>query len=139
VNGTGFRNVLAVFLSGILVLATSGCAARNVFAPTPPLAPAVFKPMQTALLEPYEDLFHTAPKLEFSKTQIERMREYLDQARKHCVMRFESDADRLGNDMREAQSDLRLLSRSQDEVHRKELRCRIQNLRFETICPLPET
>lgn len=129
-NGVRLRNILAALLSGILVLETSGCATRNVPAPKPPLPPAVFKPLQAALLKSYDDLFKQAPRLEFSAIQVERMREYLDQARKHCTGRFENQAKQLDDTLRKAQTDLRRLGRGKDDARRKQLHCRIQNLRI---------
>lgn len=127
----GYKPVLAILLSGVLALGAAGCGPRNVPAPKPPLQPEVFRPLRGALIESYEDLFAKAAKLEFSPAQIDRMRKYLEQAGEHCTGRFARRARELEREIGGAQSELRRLSRSQDDGRRKKLHCRIRNLRHE--------
>ena len=78
----------------LLAVGLSGCARRAV-PPVRPLAPTVFQPLQQEIQKPYLELFKTAPTLEFSHVQIEKMRQYLKGAEDYCVAQFERRGDEL--------------------------------------------
>jgi beta-barrel assembly-enhancing protease len=121
------RSLLAVSLSLALVL--SGCGPRVVEPPTPPLQPEVFQPLHEALLKSYEELFETAHRLEFRSNQIASMRQYLEQAGEYCVSGYEQRTRQHEEALREAQAELKRRTKELDDDERKELHCRIQNLR----------
>jgi len=79
--GSPARKLLSLLLCGILIAQSSGCAARARIAPKAPLPASVLDPLQVALTTPYDELLQTASRMEFSAEQIQRMREYLEQAK----------------------------------------------------------
>lgn len=124
------RANLETLLAALALAAPLGCGSKRYPAPKPPLAPAVFQPLQDSLLKSYDELFRIAPTLEFSASQIERMREYLDQAQKHCVGEFDERAKRQDTELQKAQDELKRRSKKLKDAERKRLHCRIQNARI---------
>lgn len=123
------HKLVAVFLCQTLILLPAGCAPKRVNAPRAPLAPAVFDPLQEALRKHYAELFETAPRLEFSASQVPKMREYLKNAEDYCVAQFRKRAEDYESQVRQTQGQLRRVSARVDDDRRKELHCRIQNAR----------
>jgi len=122
---------LALLLCFLLIANLTGCGERNVPPPTVPLAPVVFEPLQESITKSYDELFGIAPKLEFTKAQIDRMREFQDQSKKHCSSNFENRARDYEKQMDTAQSELRRRTRDLGDAERKELHCEIQSLRLK--------
>jgi Skp family chaperone for outer membrane proteins len=122
---------VALLLCLLLMANLTACGERNVPPPTVPLAPNVFEPLQEALAKSYEELFRISPKLEFTKAQIDRMREFQQQAKKHCSNNFQNRARDYEQQMNKAQADLRRRTRELNDAQRKELHCEIQSLRLK--------
>ena len=74
-NSWDLRQWIASSLSLVMVAITAGCGAPKA-PPATPLTPAVKQPLEEALQLPYLTLFDEAPTLEFSDTQIKKMRQY---------------------------------------------------------------
>lgn len=124
------KQALAVVLSELLILLPLvGCGGRTA-PPKVPLTSAVFNPLHEELQRSYLELFDRAPTLEFSRSQLDSMNEYLNQANEYCVSRFEKRADDYEKQLDEAQSELRQKSRHLSEEQRHGLHCRIQNSRI---------
>lgn len=94
-----------------------------------PLAPEVRKAFDEALQKSYNDLFDEAPRLEFSRAQIEAMREILENRQKNCAAEFRRRAEAHARDLRREQESLRASTARIDDAERKQRHCRIQNLR----------
>mgnify|MGYP005845024283 CR=1 FL=1 len=114
------------FLAIALVMA--GCAARGVPA-QPPAVPPSIEPSLKYLQKPYLDLFELSPKLDIAPAELAAMRRYLGDARKHCIAMFREDARQHDRELRDALADLRRRSASLDDAERRELHCRIVDLR----------
>lgn len=123
------RSAIAIFLCELLIFPLASCQKR-VEMPQAPLAPAVFKPLSEALHQPYLRLFEQAPRLEFSRTQIESMRVYLDQSKDYCTTKFENRAKTHEEAMDKAQAELRRRTAKVTEAERHRLHCDIQNSRI---------
>jgi len=123
------RDSIALLLSALLIFSPLGCA-RRAASPATPMAPEVFEPLRAELQNSYFDLFQSAPRLEFSATQIQQMRTYLEGARDYCVNQFKARATQHGKELEEVQDELRRTSRRLDDSARHNLHCRIQNLRI---------
>jgi beta-barrel assembly-enhancing protease len=115
---------------GLGLLLPAGCGVRQVPAPEVPLPPIVFQPLQEALQKSYDELFRIAPTLEFSASEIAKMREYIEGARKHCTAKFEARAKAYESELDAATVELRRKTKSIDEAARNALHCRIQNARI---------
>jgi predicted Zn-dependent protease len=122
-----FRSSLTVVLIGALLSASCGGTRRAK--PDIPLAPEVFNPLIEEVRKPYVELFRIAPALEYSASQIQRMREYLGQAKDYCVGVFEQHEEVYDKDLEAAQRDLQRRSAKLNEKERHDLHCNIQNLR----------
>lgn len=123
------QDALILLLVSVLVLGPAHEAQATMVPPQGGLPPAVFKPLQDALQKSYLDLFEEAPKLEFSASQVARMREYLKAARESCVKRFEKRAADREKELRGIQDDLKRKTARLSESERHDLHCQIQNLR----------
>lgn len=123
-----WKTFLAFLLAELLILQPPVLLAQS---PKPPagLDPRVFQDLRQALSKSYLELFEEAPRLEFSKTQIERMRSYLKDARERCVDRFKQRREQYERDLQRTQEELRRRTARLTESERHELHCRIQNLR----------
>lgn len=119
---------LAVLLSELLAFPISSPIRAQK--PTPAgLPPEVYRPLQESLQKSYLELFEIAPKLEFSQTQIEAMRKYLDKSKDSCVGNFKKRADDHGKQLRDVQATLKASTGKLSDEERKQIHCRIQNLR----------
>lgn len=97
--------------------------------PVPGLPPEVYRPLHETLQKPYLELFEIAPKLEFSQAQIEAMRRYLDKTKDTCVATFKKRADEHAKQLRDVQAELKSSTGKVTDAERKQIHCRIQNLR----------
>lgn len=124
--------LLALIVSVALVHNSSVAAlTASARLPQRPLPPAVFDPLREAIDKPYLDLFATAHRLEFSKPQLDRMREFQKQTKKDCADHYRQSSKALDQEVRRAQADLQRRSDKLSDPERKDLHCRIQNLRIE--------
>jgi Zn-dependent protease with chaperone function len=112
----------------LLCISLSAGPAAAQRAPAP-LAPEVRKAFDEALQKSYNDLFEEAVRLEFSRAQIEAMREILENRQKSCTAEFRRRADDHAKDLRKEQESLRAATARIDDTERKQRHCRIQNLR----------
>jgi hypothetical protein len=85
------RALVALLCSELLFANLTGCGHRAEL-PTVKPAAGVFEPLQEELKKSYLALFETAPTLDYSEGQIDRMRQYLNQAQDFCVGRFKTTA-----------------------------------------------
>jgi hypothetical protein len=113
-----------------LLAASAGCG-RVAEAPKPPLSPAVMNPLRDALERSYEDLFREAPGLEFSRSQIESMRGYLQDSKRYCVRLREDEAKKHDQQLRQLEEDLKRRTASISDEERTTIHCRIVELRDE--------
>lgn len=123
------RSGLACLICAALLLETAACEPRQPVTPKVPLQPAVFEPLREALLKSYEELFEEAPRLEFTAAQIQQMREYLRRSREYCVSRYKDRVKEHEKNLESAQAELKRRTATLSDAERKELHCRIQNLR----------
>lgn len=120
------RWFLALLLSDLLVFLPIAARAEI----KSDLSPVVFDALQDSLEKPYLKLFETADGLEFNSVQIECMRTYLAAAEESCTRRFKKKAKQLGKDLRRSQAELGRRRKNLGKAERRELHCRIQNLRI---------
>jgi len=123
-----FRAVVSILICQALILSSVSCGHRTV-APQAPLAAAVFNPLQEYLQKSYLELFKLAPTLEFSQSQIDEMRKYLNDSKDYCVGQFKSHSDQYDKQLEQAQAELKQQTAKLSESQRKERHCKIQNLR----------
>lgn len=71
-----------------------------------------------------------APGLDYSAEQIERMRKYLDEARQYCVRELRTRASIYQKGRQRLQADLKRRTASLEDPKRRDLHCKIQNLRI---------
>src|SRR5689334_18629163 len=121
--GPKLRAFVALFCSELLIVNLAGCGGHRAELPTVKPVASVFEPLQEELKKPYLTLFEIAPTLEYSETQIARMRDYLNQAQDFCVGRFEASAKNYQSSVEEAQKGLK--SKITDD-RRHALHCTIQ-------------
>lgn len=76
----------------------------------------------------YEELFALAPERNYSAAEIQKLRSTLGSGRKTCIARFKDHAKKYGEQVQEAQEELKRTSAKLPEDQRKQLHCRIQNL-----------
>ncbi|MGC8794024.1 MAG: M48 family metalloprotease, partial [Bryobacteraceae bacterium] len=124
------RSFLALLLAELLALSPGVVAAQVRKAPAPPQPREVFEPLQKELQKSYLELFDEAPKLEYSAAQIERMRKYLDEAREFCTREFRTRLSNYQKQRQQLQADLKRRTASLEDPERRELHCKIQNLRI---------
>ena len=122
------RGWLALLCSASLMVNLSGCGGRHrATLPTVQPAPHVFEPLQEDLKKSYLTLFEIAPGLEYSDSQILRMREYLKQAQDYCAGRFDGLAKEYQRKVDDAQKGLKKSKVTDAERHT--LHCTIQDAR----------
>jgi hypothetical protein len=122
------RGFLAVFLCELLAFPrASSPVARNP--QTASLPPAVVEPLREALQKPYLELFEIATGLEFSPRQIEAMAKQLDKSKDACVRHYRKRAEEHGKELQRVQASLKASTARLSEAERKQMHCRIQNLR----------
>jgi len=124
--GPNLRAFVALLCSELLIANLAGCGRHRVELPTVKPVAEVFEPLQEDLKKSYLTLFEIAPRLEYSETQISRMRDYLSQAQDYCVGRFEATAKEYQDSVNEAQKSLK--SKIADD-QRHTLHCKIQDAR----------
>ena len=118
------RQGVALLLS--ISLSAGPAAAQRAPAP---LAPEVRKAFEEALQKSYNELFEEAPRLEFSRAQIEAMRAVLENRQKNCTAEFRRRADGHAKELKKEQDSLRAATARIDDSERKQRHCTIQNLR----------
>jgi hypothetical protein len=119
---------LALLLSELLAFPVSSPIRAQKPAPAG-LPPEVYGPLREALQKSYLELFEIAPKLEFSQTQIEAMRKYLEKSKDTCAGNFKKRAEEHGRQLRDVQATLKVSTGKISDEERKQIHCRIQNLR----------
>ncbi|MEZ5361872.1 MAG: M48 family metalloprotease [Bryobacterales bacterium] len=122
------RRICSLILTVVLTAPPTAAAQQ---APQADLQPAVFSAFQNALNLSYLELFDDAAGLEFSPTQIRRMREYVKRAKDACAKGFKEQSKSLDKVLAEARSELRRESGKLSEQQRHDLHCTIQNHRIE--------
>ncbi len=125
-----FHRFLALLLAELMALVPAGAAAQKTRPPSPPEPREVFESLRTALERPYLELFDAAPKLEYNPAQIARMRKYLDEAQQYCVREFRLRLANHQKDRQRLQADLKRRTASLEDPERRDLHCKIQNLRI---------
>ncbi len=123
------RGIISIFLCGVLILPSVGCGHRTV-APQAPLSAAVFNPLQDYLQKSYLELFKLSPTLEFSPSQIDEMRKYLNEAKDYCVGQFKNRSNEYDKQLEQAQAELKAQTTQLNDSQRKEKHCKIQTLRI---------
>jgi hypothetical protein len=126
-----FRACTAMIAAAALLGNTMSCSSRPARAPVAPLPTAVMDPLREAIDKPYLELFETATRLEFSRSQIERMREHQKQSKDYCTGGFKDRTRLLDSELRKAQEELSRKTKTISGAERKTLHCRIQNLQIE--------
>ncbi|MDX1978840.1 MAG: M48 family metalloprotease [Bryobacteraceae bacterium] len=126
-----FRAFTAMIAAAALLGNTMACSSRSARAPAAPLPPAVMDPLLEAIDKPYVELFETAARLEFSKTQIARMREHQRQSKEYCTGGFKDRTKALDSELRKSQDELQKRTKTISDADRRTLHCRIQNLQIE--------
>ena len=114
----------------LTVALTAPPAASAQQRPKVDLPPPVFSALQEALNVSYLELFDEAAGLEFSPTQIQRMREYVKRSEDSCVKGFKGQSKLLDKELYNARAALRK-SGKLSEQERHDLHCTIQNCRIE--------
>jgi hypothetical protein len=122
------RQLWALLLTVVL---TASTAARGQQPPEADLSPPVLGAFQDALNLPYLELFDEAAGFEFSPTQIQRMRDYLERSEDACVKGFKQQSKSLDKELQERRSELQRKSAKLSEPERHDLHCKIQNRRIE--------
>lgn len=113
-----------------LLLSVAVCAGPAAAQRAPaPLAPEVRKAFEEALQKSYNDLFEEAPRLEFSKAQIEAMRAILESRQKNCAAEFRRRAEDHARELKKEQDSLRAVTARINDSERRQRHCAIQNLR----------
>jgi len=132
-----FRRILSSFLCvqlNFLGTTLEVCAAKQAT-----LAPARSEfstaaeakeptPLRRLLQKPYVELFDLAPSVEFTAKEIESQRKALEEGKDFCVARFKDHAKRYAKEIDSAQKDLKAQTIKLNEVQRRQVHCRIQNL-----------
>ena len=121
------RALVALLCSELLFANLTGCTRHRAELPTVRPATGVFEPLQEDLKKSYLTLFEVAPTLDYSEAQIDRMREYLNQAQDYCVGQFKATAATYQRSVDDAQKSLKAKSVSDDQRHT--LHCNIQDAR----------
>jgi len=121
------RAMLALLCSELLFLNLAGCGGHRVALPEVKPPAQVFGPLQEELKKSYLTLFDTASKLEFSESQIAKMREFLDQAQDYCVGRFERVGKEYERRVDDSQKGLKKPNVTDEQRHN--LHCSIQDAR----------
>lgn len=127
---TDSRSLVAILAAASLLVVVVGCG-RVVEAPKPPLSPAVMNPLSKALESSYEELFREAPGLEFSTSQIQSMRRYLEDSKRYCIRLREDEAKKRDQELRQLEEDLKRRTASIGDEERTGIHCRIVELRDE--------
>ncbi len=121
------RAMTALLCCELLLGSLIGCGGHRTALPEVKPPTAVFEPLQEDLKKSYLTLFETAPKLEYSDSQIEKMRQYLTQADDYCVGRFKGASSEYQRRVEAAQNGLKKQNITNAERH--DLHCQIQEAR----------
>jgi Zn-dependent protease with chaperone function len=121
------RGLTALLCCELLLVTLIGCGGthRATLPETKPVS-AVFEPLQEDLKKSYLTLFETAAKLEYSDSQIEKMREYLNQGEDYCLGKFNGVAGEYERRVEAAQDSLK---KEITDAERHNLHCEIQEAR----------
>jgi len=128
-NSSG-RKFTAVLLAELVAFLPAAAAAQSRKPPAPPQPRQVFETLQAQLQRPYLELFEDAAKLEYNAAQIAQMRKYLDEARDFCVREFRSRLSSYHKQRQQLQGDLKRRTASLEDPERRDMHCKIQNLRI---------
>jgi peptidase M48-like protein len=113
---------MALCIAALLAFGTAGAGiARD--------RPDRKTPIDEVLKKPYLDLFEGAQRPQYSKAEIELAREGLKRAQQICVRRFKDKAEQYGKEIEQAQKRLKNTADEITEAQRRELHCKIQDLR----------
>jgi peptidase M48-like protein len=113
---------MALCIAALLAFGTAGAG-------IPGDKPDRKTPIDEVLKKPYLDLFEVAQRPQYSKTEIELAREGLKRAQQICVGRFKDKAEQYGKEIEQAQKQLKNAADEITESQRRELHCKIQDLR----------
>ncbi len=124
---TGARGLTALLCCELLLVTSIGCGGthRATLPETKPVS-AVFEPLQEDLKKSYLTLFETAAKLEYSDSQVAKMREYLNQGEDYCLGKFKGVAGEYQRRVEAAQDSLK---KDITDAERHNLHCEIQDAR----------
>lgn len=86
-------------------------------------------PLADALKKPYSDLFELAEQPRYSKAEFDDAREALKRGRELCVKQFKQRASQYGKEIERLQKQLKDQASRISAAERRELHCKIQNLR----------
>jgi hypothetical protein len=116
------RQPIALCLAGLLTVATSGAL------------PVVYYqekkiPINDALKQSYLDLFDYAQEPLYSAAEIKSIRDGLKEGREMCVSGFKQKASQYGKEIEQAQKQLKDDAKQITASERRDLHCKIQNLR----------
>lgn len=119
----------------VIGIAATAFAARAVdgdrgVPPASHLTPVTTQALLEAVQRPYDELFDEAHRLEFSSTELARMREFFKESEKYCGDRFHGQAKEQERETKDAQSALGSLPKDAAGEERKVLQCRIQTARL---------
>jgi hypothetical protein len=103
--GPDLKALVALLCSELLIANLAACGHHQAELPTVKPVASVFEPLQEDLKKSYLTLFEIAPTLEYSETQVTRVREYLKQAQDFCIGRFETTAKEYQASVNEAQKE----------------------------------
>jgi Zn-dependent protease with chaperone function len=111
------------FFCAVLLTAARLDGANRAREPVAVENAAVGKAFDEALLRSYEELFASAAKLEFSKSQIEARRKKEEDARDACKDKFKDLGRELEREIRDGESDLRKRTNELSDAERGEIHC----------------
>lgn len=117
--------ILCVLLSSLLVVPPQVFAQAKQ---TPRVSPAASESINAYLQKSYADLFEIARERLFTRSEIERMRQSLQQGREYCVNRFKQRSSGYDAKIKQAQSRLKQIDNNSGEAERHTLHCNIQEL-----------
>jgi len=82
-----------------------------------------------ALKQPYSDLFELAEQPQYSKAELNAVRDALKRGRELCVKQFKQKASEYEKEIERLQKQLKDQASRISDAERRDLHCRIQNLR----------
>jgi hypothetical protein len=86
-------------------------------------------PADDVLKKSYLDLFEWAEQPKLSPAEVQSLRDDLKRGQEVCVNRFKQKASQYGKEIEEAQKQLKDERKPMPDAQRRDLHCRIQNLR----------
>lgn len=123
-----FKSSLLPIVAASALLLT-GCAARRVAPPQPPVAATVHNELQSKIALPYNELFDVASGLKFTPKDLQDMRKHLDETRAYCTQRAKDNATRFEKQVNAGLDELKHLPKDAGESQRHDLHCKVQDMR----------